>query len=113
MVRPRFPLEAYFRNMELSQQRTQAVLRFAYGLPGSEQEDWFRERVAAVGRSSSRPVQDGNGQENASASRRVESSVLTDFESRLLEPFKLRTTAGESEPGPSVGAGADSPPGRG
>lgn len=83
------PLDAYFLNMELSQQRTQAVLRFAYGLDRLKGEDWFRGRVAAVGLSSSRPVQDAQGRENPAASRRVEFSVLTDFEARLLEPIRL------------------------
>lgn len=83
------PLEAYFLNMELSQQRTQAVLRFAYSLDAVRQEDWFRERVAAVGMSSSRLVRDAQGREDPVASRRVEFSVLTDFESRLLAPIQL------------------------
>lgn len=83
------PLEAYFLNMQLSQQRTQAVLRFAYGLDGLEDARWFGERVAAVGLSSSRPVYDRDGGEDASASRRVEFSVLTDFEARLLAPIEL------------------------
>ncbi len=86
-------IDAYFANMELSQQRTQAVLRFAYGLQGLQNEDWFRQRVAAVGLSSSRPVHDGQGQENPAASRRVEFSVLTNFEARLLEPIRLEHAA--------------------
>lgn len=88
------PLDAYFLNMELSQQRTQAVLRFAYGLDRLKGEDWFRGRVAAVGLSSSRPVHDDQGRENPAASRRVEFSVLTDFESRLLEPIRLESETG-------------------
>ncbi len=86
-------LDAYFANMELSQQRTQAVLRFAYGLDSLQSEQWFRQRIAAVGLSSSRPVRDASGQENPKASRRVEFSVLTDFEARLLEPIKLEGAA--------------------
>ncbi len=86
------PLEAYFLNMQLSQQRTQAVLRFAYGLDGVDDAHWFGERVAAVGLSSSRPVHDRNGREDADASRRVEFSVLTNFEAKLLEPIRLDET---------------------
>ena len=86
------PLDAYFANMDLSQQRTQAVLRFAYSLPSLQGEQWFRQRIAAVGLSSSRPIRDAGGQENPAASRRVEFSVLTDFEARLLEPIKLEGT---------------------
>ena len=96
------PLDAYFANMELSQQRTQAVLRFAYGLDSLQQEQWFRERIAAVGLSSSRPVRDASGREDPRASRRVEFSVLTDFEARLLEPIKL-------DGAPADGKGADHP----
>lgn len=78
------PLEAYFANMALSQQRTQAVLRFAYGMDALKEADWFRRRVAAVGLSSSRTVRDRQGNEDADASRRVEFSVLTNFEASLL-----------------------------
>ncbi|MBK1721330.1 OmpA family protein [Thiocystis violacea] len=90
------PLQAYFLNMDLSQQRTQAVLKFAYGLEGLAGETWFRDRVAAVGLSSSRLVYDRDGHEDAEASRRVEFSVLTNFESKLLEPIRLKTTAGQA-----------------
>ncbi|EXJ16859.1 OmpA/MotB family protein [Imhoffiella purpurea] len=83
------PLDAYFANMGLSQQRTQAVLRFAYGLDGIKDQEWFRNRVAAVGMSSSHPVRDSEGREDPRASRRVEFSVLTNFEARLLEPVGL------------------------
>lgn len=78
------PLEAYFANMALSQERTQEVLRFAYGLEAVQRADWFRRRVAAVGLSSSRLVLDADGLEDAAASRRVEFSVLTNFEASLL-----------------------------
>lgn len=83
------PLEAYFLNMELSQERTRAVLHFAYRLEELREERWFRDRVAAVGLSSSRPVLDPQGRENPEASRRVEFSVLTDFEARLLQPIEI------------------------
>ncbi|WP_018934988.1 OmpA family protein [Thioalkalivibrio sp. ALJ24] len=91
--------EAYFANMDLSQRRTRSVLEFAWGLDGLRGEDWFRDRVAAVGMSSSRRVLDAQGREDREASRRVEFSVLTDFESRLL--------------GEQAGAGADSGTGGG
>lgn len=78
------PLDAYFANMALSQERTQEVLRFAYGLDALQDAEWFRRRVAAVGLSSSRLVRDAQGYEDAEASRRVEFSVLTNFEASLL-----------------------------
>ncbi|MFO7954062.1 OmpA family protein [Thioalkalivibrio sp.] len=77
-------LEAYFGNMDLSQRRTRAVLEYAYELDALQEADWFRSRVAAVGLSSSRRVLDEQGEEDRQASRRVEFSVLTDFETRLL-----------------------------
>lgn len=77
-------LEAYFFNMELSQQRTQSVLRFAYDLNTVRQADWFKQRVAAVGLSSSRLIKDAQGLEDRAASRRVEFSVLTNFEAQLI-----------------------------
>ncbi|WP_018176721.1 OmpA family protein [Thioalkalivibrio sp. AKL8] len=77
-------LDAYFGNMDLSQRRTRAVLEYAYQLEPLQEADWFRSRVAAVGLSSSRRVLDERGEEDRRASRRVEFSVLTDFEARLL-----------------------------
>ncbi|EIC20173.1 OmpA family protein [Thiorhodovibrio frisius] len=87
------PLDAYFANMALSQQRTQEVLRYAYGLDAVQQAQWFRARVAAVGLSSSRLVRDDRGVEDAEASRRVEFSVLTNFEASLLAGRPLEQSA--------------------
>ena len=94
-------LEAYFGNMDLSQRRTRAVLEYAYQLEALQEADWFRSRVAAVGLSSSRRVLDEQGEEDRRASRRVEFSVLTDFETRLLgdapaepEPLPLEARGG-------------------
>ncbi|WP_242518576.1 MULTISPECIES: OmpA/MotB family protein [Thiorhodovibrio] len=95
------PLEAYFSNMALSQQRTQEVLRYAYGLDAVQQASWFRERVAAVGLSSSRLVRDAQGAEDAEASRRVEFSVLTNFEASLLAGRPLEQNP-EATPPPRV-----------
>ncbi|WP_017926277.1 OmpA family protein [Thioalkalivibrio sp. HL-Eb18] len=83
-------MDAYFGNMDLSQRRTRAVLEHAYRLEPLQEDDWFRSRVAAVGLSSSRRVLDADGQEDHEASRRVEFSVLTDFEARLLGNAEAR-----------------------
>ncbi|WP_019627013.1 OmpA family protein [Thioalkalivibrio sp. ALJT] len=77
-------LESYFGNMDLSQRRTRAVLEYAYQLEPLREDEWFRSRVAAVGLSSSRRILDARGEEDRAASRRVEFSILTDFETRLL-----------------------------
>ncbi|PYG03801.1 outer membrane protein OmpA-like peptidoglycan-associated protein [Thioalkalivibrio sp. ALE21] len=113
--------EAYFANMDLSQRRTRSVLEYAWGLERVRGEDWFRERVAAVGMSSSRRVLDERGREDREASRRVEFSVLTDFESRLLgeagEPGAAeagvmpvpRPLHSDSHSGPHSNSGAPTP----
>lgn len=71
--------EAYFRNMELSQGRTRAVLEFfeALELPSTDR-NWMKRHIAAVGYSSSRLILDAaTGEEDRSASRRVNFRVMT------------------------------------
>ena len=79
------PDDAYFNNMELSQGRTRAVLRYAYELvpPGSPTRDWVRQHIAAVGYSSSRLVLDERGAEDDARSRRVSFRVLTNAETQI------------------------------
>ena len=80
------PMEAYFANMGLSQDRTRAVLE--YGLTEtqltSELRDWARKRITANGLSSSRP-REVDGKEDKDASRRVEFRVLTKAKEQLLK----------------------------
>lgn len=76
--------EAYFLNMNLSQGRTQSVLRYVYELPGIESErEWVKRNFAAVGFSSSRLVLNKSGQEDADASRRVSFRVITNAEIQI------------------------------
>jgi len=76
---------AYFRNMELSQDRTRSVLRFVMGIPGVlPQRAWLRSRLTANGLSSSRPVLDPEGRENVEACRRVEFRIKTEAEKRIV-----------------------------
>lgn len=83
--------EAYFKNMELSQGRTRAVLEYVYMLHKSQyyfDKVWIRKHIAAVGLSSSRAVVDENGAENREKSRRVSFRVVTNAEvqiRRILE----------------------------
>ncbi|MGK9166055.1 OmpA family protein [Inquilinus limosus] len=78
--------EAYFLNMELSQERTRSVLEYCLGLGGvAPVEDWARHMLVAVGMSSSRPVLDRGGVEDFDRSRRVEFRVVTDAEARIGE----------------------------
>lgn len=79
-------MQAYFKNMGLSQDRTRAVLE--YGLTETplppEHVTWARKRITANGLSSSHPVE-VNGEENREASRRVEFRVLTRAKEQLLK----------------------------
>jgi outer membrane protein OmpA-like peptidoglycan-associated protein len=80
------PMEAYFLNMGLSQERTRAVLE--YGLTETELSPelraWARELITANGLSSSR-LRESNGIEDKDASRRVEFRVLTRAKEQLLK----------------------------
>jgi len=78
------PEDAYFRNMELSQARTRSTLTYALSLPQvTDQRDWLRRNLTANGLSSSHPVIDATGAEDAARSRRVEFRVRTDAETRI------------------------------
>lgn len=80
------PMEAYFLNMGLSQDRTRAVLE--YGLTETqlspELRAWARKLLTANGLSSSRP-RENNGVEDKDSSRRVEFRVLTRAKEQLLK----------------------------
>jgi outer membrane protein OmpA-like peptidoglycan-associated protein len=79
------PLEAYFRNMELSQARTRSALEFMLGLNNVQDEaKWLRRHVTANGLSSSRPVL-VNGQRDDAYSQRVEFRIVTNAEDRIAE----------------------------
>jgi outer membrane protein OmpA-like peptidoglycan-associated protein len=81
--------QAYFENMELSQGRTRAVLKYVYLLPKvNSDKNWVKKHIAAVGLSSSRLIYHEGGQENYSASRRVSFRVITNSDiqiKRILE----------------------------
>lgn len=75
---------AYFKNMELSQGRTRAVLQYLYGMPAVHAErEWIKAVFAAVGFSSSHPVLDETGREDESRSRRVSFRVMTNAELQI------------------------------
>ncbi len=81
------PTEAFFRNMDLSQQRTRAVLEAI--LTARELEayrEWARSTVTANGMSSSRPaVRAGTtNAEDPDRSRRVEFRVVTRARERVM-----------------------------
>ena len=79
------PTEAYFNNMKLSQERTFEVLRFCYELPGAKDDyPWLKMKFSAVGMSSARPKPMPDGREDRVRSRRVEFTVRTNFERRII-----------------------------
>ncbi len=76
---------AYFKNMELSQQRTRAVLEYVLNLNAISLDfRWLKERLTANGLSSSKPVLE-EGRENQEKSRRVEFRVRTNAEKRIVQ----------------------------
>jgi len=78
------PRDAYFFNMNLSQERTRSVLFFVEALDNSDADrQWIRSHIAAVGFSSSRPVTDSSGKEDAERSRRVTFRVVTNAETQI------------------------------
>jgi outer membrane protein OmpA-like peptidoglycan-associated protein len=81
---------AYFLNMELSQARTRSALNLVLGLPESTVDrEWLKHFVTANGLSSSQPVMDGDGNEDAARSRRVVFRVRTDAENRIAKILEV------------------------
>ncbi|WP_421566019.1 OmpA family protein [Ochrobactrum sp. EDr1-4] len=79
-------LEAYFKNMDLSQQRTRSVLEYALKQPEVKSyQEWAIRHVTANGLSSSRALTQSNGNENSDASRRVEFRVLTNAKEQIVK----------------------------
>lgn len=82
--------KAYHLNMQLSQGRTQSVLLYGTSLVSPSEVPWLRERLAAVGHSSSRPILDASGSEDPDRSRRVEFRVKTTVEKQLMRVIEDR-----------------------
>lgn len=82
--------DAYLHNMELSQARTRSALLYVLALPQVRGEaDWLRRLVTANGLSSSRPILDASGNEDAARSRRVEFKIRTDAETRIAKILEV------------------------
>lgn len=73
----------YYSNMELSQDRTRAVLQYCFSLMSDKQIIWLKKLVTANGLSSSQLILDKNGEEDKNLSRRVEFRVRTNAEKQL------------------------------
>ena len=79
------PLEAYFRNMELSQARTRAVLEYCLNLGFMDLfKNWARKYITANGLSSSQLIL-RNGVEDVVRSRRVEFRVRTNAKEQIIK----------------------------
>lgn len=77
--------EAYFNNMELSQNRTRKVLEFVLtNRKINNKTDWVKERLTANGLSSSKLIF-SNEKEDKEKSRRVEFRIRTNAEKRMVK----------------------------
>jgi len=76
--------DAYFQNMELSQDRTRSTLRFLLKLPDVQKDiGWLRSNVTANGLSSSHLRLKPDGTEDADRSKRVEFRILTNADAKI------------------------------
>ena len=73
----------YYSNMELSQDRTRAVLQHCFSFMSDDLEEWLKGLVTANGLSSSHLILKMNGEEDKDLSRRVEFRVRTNAEKQL------------------------------
>ena len=80
------PREAFLGNLDLSQRRSQAVLRTCLDfVRDAELLEWSRKHLIAVGYSSVRPVLGEDGQEDQASSRRVVFSATPNRQSLIEE----------------------------
>ena len=92
--------EAYFKNMELSQDRARNVLRYVLGIKRREitqNKEWIKKNLTANGLSSSQLILNSTGRENKAESRRVEFRVVTKSEKLINEIEELMKRFNKSE----------------
>jgi len=78
--------EAYFYNMNLSQNRTKSVLQYVLLLDKIKPEKtWIKQVLTANGLSSSKTIKNKHDVEDRILSRRVEFRVKTNAEKRILK----------------------------
>lgn len=75
--------EAYFGNMQLSQDRTRSVLQYAISIIDPSLKEWCRSHITANGLSFSKILLGQHQSEDNEASRRVEFRVRTDSEKQI------------------------------
>lgn len=83
--------QAYFYNMQLSQDRTRSVLYYIYQLDNiAIYRDWIKQNVSSVGLSSSKMIKDDNGMEDKLASKRVTFRIITNAEEQLRKLAEMK-----------------------
>ena len=84
--------DAYFLNMDLSQQRTRSTLKFIMGLPVFQSdEQWLKEHITANGLSSSRPIiKNPKSTQEDEINQRVEFRIVTNAADRYEQMIEAR-----------------------
>lgn len=84
--------DAYFLNMDLSQQRTRSTLKFIMGLPAFQTEEaWLKEHITANGLSSSRPIiKNPKSSQDDEMNQRVEFRIVTNAADRFEQMIQAR-----------------------
>jgi outer membrane protein OmpA-like peptidoglycan-associated protein len=84
--------DAYFLNMDLSQQRTRSTLKFIMGLPVFQSEEkWLKEHITANGLSSSRPIiKNPKSSQDDEINQRVEFRIVTNAADRFEQMIQAR-----------------------
>jgi len=84
--------DAYFLNMDLSQQRTRSTLKFIMGLPAFQNEEtWLKEHITANGLSSSRPIiKNPKSSQDDETNQRVEFRIVTNAADRFEQMIQAR-----------------------
>jgi outer membrane protein OmpA-like peptidoglycan-associated protein len=84
--------DAYFLNMDLSQQRTRSTLKFIMGLPVFQTEEtWLKEHITANGLSSSRPIiKNPKSSQDDEINQRVEFRIVTNAADRFEQMIQDR-----------------------
>jgi outer membrane protein OmpA-like peptidoglycan-associated protein len=84
--------DAYFLNMDLSQQRTRSTLKFIMALPVFQSdEEWLKEHITANGLSSSRPIiKHPKSTQDDEVNQRVEFRIVTNAADRFEQMIEAR-----------------------
>jgi len=75
--------ESYFKNMELSQDRSRNVLKICLQYTPQDLVEWSRNSVTANGFSFSRLIYDETGKEDSEKSRRVEFTIMVRSDEKI------------------------------